>query len=387
MLETFLGSKGFNAVSASPTVSSDSTLHILQIKRQALHVCNFVMGHLPENPLRMEEVHRAQNIFRTRALLLQSLQEVGEWEDLVDGIEIGINTLTPSPSPAGSVRPKKATFDDLLLRAHCIGTSICDKASPDAPFLQQGLLRPHDGGSLTASVGHEDLDVPQSLETSEWRILHPALLLFPDEATQLLLMLWPSTRGSLPSVIVSAAPGNSRDDVRMERLKVLTNTATSRLLRAWATRVQGLVETQPSAIPGHTMSATIPSSIFQATQSLPILAKYLALALSPTAMSYNDLGILLSSLHGQSRVSRSSSSSSSNDTTGRDLSRVYFEAGLEVDPHNVHLLVNLGSYWKKEENYEEAIRFVPSRGCGCLWLTSLPPPTGVALTVIPGVIN
>jgi len=356
MLETFLGSGGFGN-----TLPDDSTPHILQTRRQALQMCNFVIGHLPENPVRMEEVHRAQNVFCLRAQLLRSLQEVGEWEDLVDGIEIGISTplALPRPSsPAGSVRSNKATLDDLLLQVHFVGTTICDQTNPDTSS-RDDFPRPRDDASPVASVEHEGFDPVRSPETPGWRILKPTLLLFPEEALRLPLMLWPSTQGSLPSIAVSTTPGNSQDDARMEWLKALTNTATSRLLRTWATRVRDLLGAQPSATRDHILSTTVPGSTFHATRSLTLLADYLALSLSPTTTSYNDLGVLLSSLDSQPRISRSSRSTSPVRTTGGNLSRVYFEAGLEVDPHNALLLTNLGSYWKKERNYEEAIRSVP----------------------------
>jgi len=350
MLETFLGSSDFNT--ASPTLANNPMPHILQMRQQALQACNFVMGHLSERPLRVEEVHRAQNTFRLRALLLRSLEEVGEWGDLVDGIEIGINTtLTPPSPPAGSIRPKEATFDDLLLQVHSIGTSICNKTGRDAsPRNSSQSLT--DDTSLKPSAEHK---VPRSLEAPGWRLLQPTIPLFPEEALGLLLTLWPSTHGILPSVALSTAHGSSRGDVWIERLKASTNTATSKLLRTWATRVQDLLETQLSTTKDRAVPATIPGSIFQATLSLVVLADYLVLSLSPTAMSYNDLGIVLSSPNTQPRIHRPNPP---NGTTGHNLSRVYFEAGLEVDPHNVHLLTNLGSYWKKEGNYEEAIRFV-----------------------------
>ena len=359
MLETLLGPEAFSGT--LPRVPNDSNApHILQIHRQALQICNLVMGHLPENPVRMEEVHRSQNTFRLRALLLRSLQEVGQWEDLVDGIEIGINTaLAPQlSSPAASVRPRKATLDGLLLRAHCVGKSICENKEPGTSPNDDSLDTP-DGTSPTAAVRQESFNLLQPSEAPGWKTLEPTLLLLPEEALRLPLMLWPSTHGSLPSVAVSNAPGNSRDDVQMEWLRALTNAATSRLLRAWGTSVQDFLDTQPSTVGrDHTTSGPVPCSIFQATRSLIVLAGYLALALSPTAMSYNDLGILLSSSGGQSRASRSSRSSPLDETTSHNLSRVYFEAGLAVDPDSVYLLTNLGSHWKKERNYEEAIRFV-----------------------------
>lgn len=353
MLETFLGSNDFNTTSA--IMPNNPMPHILQMRRQALQVCNFVIGHLPDNPLKREEVYRAQNTFRLRALLLRSLQEVGEWEDLVGGVKIGINaTLTPPSPPAGSVRPKQVTLDDLLLQVHSIGTSICDKPGFGTPPPDSSLNLP-DNAFLGSTTERE---VPRSLEAPEWRVLQPTPLLFPEEALRLLLILWPSSHGTLPSIALPTIPENSRDDVWIERLKVSTNTATSRLLRTWATRVQDLLEAQLSTPGGQATPTTVPGSIFQATLSLVVLADYLAFSLSPTATSYNDLGIVLSSPDSQPTIRRPPGSGSPNGATGHSLSRVYFEAGLEVDPHNVHLLTNLGSYWKKERNYGEAIRFV-----------------------------
>ena len=385
MLETLLGSEvsGGTLLEAS---NDPNALHILQIRRQALQVCNFVMGHLPENPVRMEGIHRAQNIYRLRALLLQSLQEAGEWEDLLEGIEIGINTTPTAPSsPAAPVRPRKVTLDDLLLQVHCVGKSICDDTDP-SPSSRDSFLNTPDGASPTAAVRQEGSDLLRPPEASGWKTLQPTLLLFPEEALRLPLMLWPLTHGSLPSVAVSTGPADSRDDLRIEWMKTSTNVATSRLLHAWAARVQDFLETRPSTGRDHTMSAPVPCSIFQATQSLAVLAEYLVLALSPTTRSYNDLGILLSSSSGQSRVSRSSSSGSLDKITGHNLSRVYFEAGLEVDPDNAHLLANLGSHWKKERNYEEAIRFVPPP-LRLLRLTSQTLSTVVVFIVVAGIIS
>lgn len=146
----------------------------------------------------------------------------------------------------------------------------------------------------------------------------------------------------------------------MELLKAPTNIATSRLLRAWAMGVQEFLGTGPPTSRGQATPAAVPCSKFQATQSLIVLAEYLALSIYPATVSYNNLGILLSSVDNQRRVFQPSGSNSTKETTGRNLSRLYFEAGLEIDPCNAHLLANLGSYWKKEGNYEEAIRFVPS---------------------------
>jgi len=351
MLETFLGSQDFN--STSPAMSSTLMPHTLQMRRQALETCNLVIGHLPENPIRMEEVHRAQNTFRLRALLLRSLQEVGEWGDLVDGIKIGINPAVARHSlPVDSAHLKEITLDNLLLQVHSIRTLVRDKTGLDTPPRDRPLKSPPGDASPASSAEHE---VPRSLEAPGWRVLQPKLL-SPEETLRIPLMLWPSTHGVLPSIALST--GDSRGEVWIERLKASTNTATSRLLRTWATRVQDILEARPSTTQDHVMPALVPSSTFQATLSLAVLASYLALSLSPTATSYNDLGIVLSSPDSQPIVRQPARPGSPNGAISQNPSRVYFEAGLKADPHNVYLLTNLGSHWKKEGNYEEAIRFV-----------------------------
>jgi hypothetical protein len=343
MLETLLGSEVFNG--APPKASSSNTPHVLRIHRQAVQLCNFATGHLPENPVRTENVHRAQNIFRLRALLLPSLQEVGEWENLVEGIELGIN---PPPSPTGP-SPRNTTFDDLLFQAH----RSVKATSNDTPPRDETV-----DGTFPAVADKHGVDLLRSPGSSERKVLQPAPLLFPAEVLRLPSMLWPSTHGCLPRVAVSSAPGNLLDGFLMERVKALTNSATSRLLRMWAKAVQGFLEAQSSASGGQAGPAPVPCSAFQATQSLVLLAEYLALALYPTAASYNDVGILLSSLDVQSGASQPSGSGPAGAVTGHSFSKVYFEAALEMDPRNAHLLTNLGSYWKKERNYDEAIRFV-----------------------------
>ena len=145
MLEAFLGSNDLNDI---PPVEPEnpSTPHFLQIRRQALQLCSFVMGHLPEHLISMEEVHRVQNTFCLRALLLRSLQEAGEWEDFVEGIEIGINfTLAP---PAGSAR---TTLDDLLCQVHCVGKSVYG-ISDTGTLSRDGVLNSFDGSFLQRQI-------------------------------------------------------------------------------------------------------------------------------------------------------------------------------------------------------------------------------------------
>jgi hypothetical protein len=213
---------------------------------------------------------------------------------------------------------------------------------------------------LPVEIDKQRFVLQPSSEVPGWNVLQPTLLLSPEEALRLPLLLWPTTNGSLPSIAVSTPSENPIDDVRMGLLRVSVNVATSGLLRTWATRVQEFLQAQSPGSQDPVAPAAVPCSTFQATESLVVLANYLALSLNPTAMSYNDLGIVLSSANGPLGFSQPQSSRSGpqNETTGCSLSRSYFEAGLEIDPYNAYLLVNLGSYWKKEGNYKEAIRFV-----------------------------
>jgi hypothetical protein len=155
MLETFLGSGIFSGT--TPGLSDSNTSHTLELRRQALRICNFAMGHLSENPVKVEEVHRAQNVFRLRASLLRSLQEVGEWEDLVEGIEIGINATVAPPSL--SVQPGKVTLDHLLLQVYRIGKSIHDSTDVDAQFHHDGSLDNFDGISQQPQLSRKILTI------------------------------------------------------------------------------------------------------------------------------------------------------------------------------------------------------------------------------------
>lgn len=144
MLEAFLGPRTFSGTMAR--LSNSNTPHTLELHRQALLVCNFAIGHLPENPVKVEEVHRAQNIFRLRALLLRSLQEVGDWEDLVEGIEIGINATPAPPSlSASSFGPGRVTLDHLLLQVHHIGETIRDNMDVGTQFRRGDSLNNSEG--------------------------------------------------------------------------------------------------------------------------------------------------------------------------------------------------------------------------------------------------
>lgn len=326
MLETLLGHKDFHSTSLT-VFDTPGTSHVLNIRQQSLQVCNLVLGQLPRNPVGVGEVHRAQNALCIRSLLLHSLHETGEWEDLTEGVEIGINIATTPPDSS----PGRATLDDLLLQAHQIGKSVYSATNPN------------------------NLDQQPSPGVPGREILHPTLLLFPNEVALLPSKIWPSTNGFLPGVPISSTSENSAEDLRIQLLNSSTNVTTSRLLRTWAMRVQTFLEAQPLNDEDHVTPAAVPCSSYQATESLIILASYLALSLHSSPTSYNNLGILLSSI--RPTVSRSSAPGSINATTGHKMSRCYFEAGLEVGPQNAHLLTNLGTYWKKEGNYEEAIRY------------------------------
>ena len=88
--------------------------------------------------------------------------------------------------------------------------------------------------------------------------------------------------------------------------------------------------------------------------SLSIMFYYLALSLSPSPSTYNNMGIVLSSV--STSVLQVSPEGETSVLTGTNLARIYYTAGLQMDPNHPHLLTNLGSLFKDQGNLEEAIR-------------------------------
>lgn len=99
-----------------------------------------------------------------------------------------------------------------------------------------------------------------------------------------------------------------------------------------------------------TTATNIRSSI-----SLVLLLYYLALSISPSPSTYNNLGIFMQAL--PMRRTHIKPNGEHEALTGTMLARIYYERGLDLYPGHPHLLTNLGSLLKDQGFLSDAIRY------------------------------
>lgn len=148
----------------------------------------------------------------------------------------------------------------------------------------------------------------------------PNVVLFPDQAQML-------------SAVVFASPHTTSDiwaPLHSGQSTYEVKTATSSALLTLARRIQ---EGAPIA----DLGLDIPHC---SNNALVLLLHYLALSLFPSASAFNDTGVVLCSLSGNAATNIPRVAS------GRDVARLYYEKGLQIDPTHPHLLSNFGSLLK-----------------------------------------
>lgn len=175
----------------------------------------------------------------------------------------------------------------------------------------------------------------------------PFLLLLPDQAAQLLRVLFPLSGGVLPANC-SVIPGDNKLRPPPESLCRQTNIMTSTVLLALAKRYQDLASSETTIL-GFEGALNV-------NNSLAMLFYYLALALSPSPSAYNNMGINLSTT--SHTTNHATEEGDQNVLSGSSLAKMYYLAGLQLDPSHPHLLTNLGSLYKDQGRLEEAIQYV-----------------------------
>ncbi|KZT65129.1 glycosyltransferase family 41 protein [Daedalea quercina L-15889] len=172
----------------------------------------------------------------------------------------------------------------------------------------------------------------------------PVLLLLPDQIMRLPLVLFPFSLGVVPA-ICTRNPQTGQLDLPPESTRQKTNLMTSTILLTLAKRLQD--ESLANArLPG--LGGAVNVSV-----SLVILLYYVALSISPSPSTYNNLGILLCALSNSRTIWNTQGQR--NLLNGPTLARFYYQAGLQLDPNHPHLLTNMGSLLKDQGRVEEAI--------------------------------
>lgn len=329
----------------------------IQRYQKAVDICRDVHSRLlAENgflspTVPPSQIHRLQNILRTSANFAHLISDGPSLEGMYDyfcAVELALH----APA-AGQVEDERVTFRDLVLAVSVAGLLVSSHDTP-LPAQISEALEPKGADSRTARIlrlGDRGFDILRAVHASGELLANavyhegfgviPTLMLHPDEALRLPLLIFPGYMGTLPA-IYEGAQADSRSNTTRDH----TNNMTAMILVSLAKRFQDGVSGVDIPVRGTPL---------RVSPSLVLLLYYLALALSPSPSLYNNVGVVLSGL----------SSLTYHDVTGtrqiyhaQDLASAYYEMGLQMDPTHPHLLTNYGSLLKDKGRTDEAIQSV-----------------------------
>ena len=172
----------------------------------------------------------------------------------------------------------------------------------------------------------------------------PFMLLVPEQTIRLPSLLFPTSAGVFPAICLQEEDGQLQPPTESKRRDASLMTST--ILLALAKRYQDLPASAIS-LPGF-------NSTFNVNHALSIMFYYLALSLAPSPSTYNNMGIVLSTILTTSTYTNPQGGQTI--LTGTSLAQIYYTAGLQLDPAHPHLLTNLGSLYKDQGSLGEAIR-------------------------------
>jgi protein O-GlcNAc transferase len=315
-------------------------------------------------------VHRVLNLFYAKGNLeLATGRQLEAKADYESGLECVLSTFSDPrqyAGPHGSTAPlPPATVTDLLLGSILAGLSLM--ALQYSESSQAAGLR-----NLMHNLGFRDGPPPMDYfqlariyRPSILPFLHelggsllPQILLTPQDVKMLPALLFRDTNGLLPTVQFALRPANDGDAATGDRSAVSIGQVTSTLLLTLAKVYQDAIAQPQNPIALALMAQGMPPHT-----SLVLPLYYLAIAIHPSPSTFNNLGILLSTLPASTVVSTPQGPRS---MSGQALAMEFYKAGLEIDPKHPHLYTNLGSLLKDMghlgmavQMYEKAVEFNP----------------------------
>lgn len=328
--------------------------HSRLLYTRALEVCSYAQRQLVSEdgrllaPIPAHELHRLQKLFFTSATL--HMTELENVHDAVADYSTAVELVIRPPPPYTA--DDAYTMRELILAAFVSGYLLQGMTGGPIPReILDSLGQP--AGTTFETLAHSGLSLFRLVRSAGDRLVHallhvggnalPFLLLLPDHVTRLPGLLFGYPRGFLPGICANVdvdPPGLSGDTIQQ------INTMTSTIFLALAKRYQDLCSVDVE-IPGFDNALNI-------NHSLAILFYYLALSLNPSPSTYNNMGIILSATTSTRSWNMGGGEQVLFD--GSVLARVYYSAGLQLDPNHPHLLTNLGSLYKDQGRLDDAIR-------------------------------
>ena len=249
-------------------------------------------------------------------------------------------------------RVSKLTFRDVIVAAWvtAITTSIVHTSTPSSSTrhaltftgLTDILTRIGDPSFDVLQVVHDGGDDMIRLLIDPTTGILPNVILFPDQIHQLSTLLLSSQEGYLPAIQAAQLPANLSDGQSCQESQM----AMASVLLCLARRFQ---------MSRTTGVFTISEKPFCTVEGLTLVMHYLAASLFPNASTMNDIGVILCGLGSGEVVA----GMHGERTNTREVARLYYEKGLQLDPSHPHLLSNLGSLLKDAGDTTRAIGCAP----------------------------
>ncbi|KAI0651856.1 TPR-like protein [Trametes meyenii] len=324
--------------------------------RQALVVCQYVQRHVLSTTGRLAvtlqpgEIPRLQRAVFTSGTICATLGPTDldrAFAEYARAIELVIRPHTPS------TEGEQYTLRDILLAACAAGHIMCANAShPGLPGIS-GILQSQLGdpaSDFLHAVRASSEELYRALLRAGGGVL-PTPLLLPEQASRLPALLFARSHGVLPAICTRGPTGACRPPPA--RVRQQTDAMTSTVLLTLAKRFQdgalgGAV--LPNADADADAGSDSGGGGLRVSTSVVVLLYYLALAWQPTPSTYNNLGIVLSG------VADARTGADGEPIDGVGLARMYYAAGLQMDPKHPHLLTNLGSLLKDQGHTDQAIK-------------------------------
>lgn len=302
-------------------------------------------------------------------------QEVRALRDYERAVEILLST-TPAPSQQqqqqsqlqGSAGPIGIK---VLIQAVTIACLyLASQENPDSPHTQHFYAKltslGYTPGQATAidllTLVASNYEASQQLVISIWGTPWPSVLIKPEAIGHIRHLVFGQHRnGNFPALSNHLLLPTPQEDAQRLRNTAATQTSqtTSTILLTIAKHYQ-----DASSYPQSPIATAMNADNILPSVAVVLPLYYLALALHPSASTYNNLGILLSTLSVQTVVNTSQGLRTMN---GQALAMEYYKVGLEQDPKHPHLYTNLGSLLKDMghlpmavQMYERAVQFNPT---------------------------
>lgn len=258
----------------------------------------------------------------------------------VHAFEVAIQKPKSSYPPQGS----KLSFRDAIVATWATAMTLSFASSIASS------TRHTDPVNILARIGDPNFDIIQAVHDAGDDLIRilidpttgtlPSVILFPDQIPQLSTIILSSQQGYLPAIQTAQFSTDLSDEQHCRESKM----AMASVLLCLARRFQSSHMTELSAIC---------DKPFCTVEALALVMHYLAASLFPNASTMNDIGVILfgsgasvTGMHGE-------------QTNPREVARLYYEKGLQIDPSHPHLLSNLGSLLKDAGHTSRAIGCAP----------------------------